>query len=53
MKSTPILVADGVFDREGVAARFRESSRGIEADIADLVLRQARRVRVEGRHDRP
>lgn len=40
MKSTPILVADGVFDREGVAARFRDSSRGIEADLADLVLRK-------------
>jgi hypothetical protein len=40
LKSTPILVADGVFDREGVASRFREASRGIEADIADLVLRK-------------
>jgi hypothetical protein len=38
IKSTPILVADGVFDREGVAARFRESSRGIDPDVADLVL---------------
>ena len=38
MKSTPILVTDGIFDREGVAARFREASRGIDPDVADLVL---------------
>jgi len=38
IKSTPILVADGVFDSRSVAERFREASRGIDPDIADLVL---------------
>lgn len=37
-KSTPILVADGVFDSSGVAERFREASRRIEPALADLVL---------------
>jgi hypothetical protein len=38
MKSTPILVADGFFDGAQVAMRFREASKGIDQDIADLVL---------------
>jgi len=37
MKSTPILVADGVFDSAGVGERFREASKGIDPDIAGLV----------------
>jgi hypothetical protein len=40
MKSTPILVADGVFDSSGVAERFREASTGVDPDIADLVLKK-------------
>jgi hypothetical protein len=38
MKATPILVADGVFDSGQVADRFREASKGLDPDIADLVL---------------
>ena len=38
MKSTPILVADGLFDASAIAERFREASRGIDAEIVDLVL---------------
>jgi hypothetical protein len=38
LKSTPILVADGFFDGAQVAMRFREASKGIDPDIADLVL---------------
>jgi hypothetical protein len=38
MKSTPILVADGVFDSAGVSSRFRQASKGIDRDIADLVI---------------
>ena len=38
VKSTPILVADGVFDSGPIAERFREASRGIDPDVADLVL---------------
>jgi hypothetical protein len=37
-KSTPILVADGLFDASAIAGRFREASRGIDAEIVELVL---------------
>jgi len=36
-KMTPILVPDGVFDRTGIATRFRREARGIDGPIADLV----------------
>jgi hypothetical protein len=36
-KSTPILVADGFFDRERVAGLFLESSEGVPQDIRDTV----------------
>jgi hypothetical protein len=38
LKSTPILVADGVFDPGAIAERFREASRGMDPQIVDLVL---------------
>jgi len=38
LKSTPILVADGIFDASAIADRFREASRGIDAEIVKLVL---------------
>jgi hypothetical protein len=38
MKSTPILVADGVFDSASVSERFREASKGLDPDIADIVM---------------
>jgi hypothetical protein len=38
LKSTPILVADGHFVSAPIAERFREASRGIDPDVADLVL---------------
>jgi hypothetical protein len=37
-KSTPILVADGIFDSASVRKRFRETSRSIDPAIAELVL---------------
>ena len=36
-KSTPILVSDGDFDSDRVAAEFREASRNMDRDIAELV----------------
>ena len=38
LKSTPILVADGVFDACAIAERFREASRGMDPQIVKLVL---------------
>lgn len=38
LKSTPILVADGLFDADAIAERFREACRGIDPKIARLVL---------------
>jgi hypothetical protein len=38
MKATPILVTDGVFDSRDVAEKFREAAKGMDPDIADLVL---------------
>ncbi len=38
LKSTPILVADGLFDASAIAERFREASRGIDPGIVALVL---------------
>ena len=37
-KMTPIMIADGEFDHEGVAALFREQSREIDLEIATVVL---------------
>ena len=37
-KKTPILVQDGIFDKEKIAENFRRSSTLIESDIADLVF---------------
>ena len=37
-KMTPILVADGAFDRDGVLARFAESSSHIDPELAALVM---------------
>lgn len=41
-KSTPILVADGVFDSAEVTERFREASGRLEPDIVELVLAKLR-----------
>jgi hypothetical protein len=38
MKSTPILVADGVFDGAAVSRRFREAAKNLEPYLAELVL---------------
>ena len=37
-KATPILVPDGVFDRNKISRLFLEKSRDIDSNIADLVL---------------
>ena len=37
-KMTPIIVADGAFDRDPVSARFRGASAGIDPGIASFVL---------------
>ena len=36
---TPFLVADGYFDKEEIAHRFLEHSKGIEKEIVELVFR--------------
>ena len=36
-KGTPILVADGAFDRASVGERFRRAATGIDPAIAELV----------------
>jgi hypothetical protein len=36
-KQTAILVADGVFDKESIARRFKAASKNIDRDIADFV----------------
>lgn len=38
-KKSPVLVQDGVFDRDAVAHRFRRASRGMDPEIAGLVSR--------------
>jgi len=37
-KMTPIIVADGAFDRDPVAERFRRASAGMDPRIASFVL---------------
>lgn len=37
-KSTPILIRDGVFDKENVEKRFTSSSKTLPKEIADFVL---------------
>lgn len=39
-KRTPILVQDGLFDKNTVGRRFREVSGQIDPEIADLVSRR-------------
>lgn len=36
-KSTPVLVADGIFQKEKIAAQFKEESHNIDGQIADCV----------------
>ncbi|MFC1668833.1 hypothetical protein ACFL20_00450 [Spirochaetota bacterium] len=36
-KRTPILVKDGLFDKDGIGKKFMESSKNIDDDIIDLV----------------
>jgi len=44
-KMTPIIVADGAFDRDPVAERFRKASAGIDPQIASLVLERLKSFR--------
>lgn len=39
-KKTPILVADGLFDKNRIGKLFLESSMDIEKDIADFVYKK-------------
>jgi hypothetical protein len=41
-KMTPILVQDGVFEKDRVAARFQAAAKRIEPEIANLVLEKLR-----------
>lgn len=41
-KMTPIIVADGAFDRDPVAERFRRASGGIDPTVASFVLERLR-----------
>lgn len=36
-KMTPILVADGIFDKESIAEKFKKASKNIEAAISSFV----------------
>lgn len=38
MKSSPVMVADGLFAKESVAEQFRKASRSIDSDVAEYVL---------------
>ena len=37
---TPILVEDGVFDRESILSRFRAESKLIDGEVRDFVIRK-------------
>ena len=37
MKASPILVADGLFEHEQIAERFKKASREMEKDLASFV----------------
>jgi hypothetical protein len=39
---SPILVADGVFQKDDIGSRFEKSSEGLEPEIRDLVLEKVR-----------
>ena len=39
-KSTPILVPDGIFDKENAGKRFARSSQSLPAEIAEFVTRK-------------
>lgn len=41
-KMTPVLVQDGAFDHQAIAARFRRESWRIDPEIASLVLKALR-----------
>ena len=45
MKSTPILVDDGIFNSEEVAALFKRESCGIDRDIAGFVYEKLKSYR--------
>jgi len=37
MKASPVLEADGHFDREGIGRRFRENRGDVLSEVADYV----------------
>jgi hypothetical protein len=45
-KMTPVIIADGAFDRDPVAERFRQESGEIEPAIAGIVYETLRRYRI-------
>jgi hypothetical protein len=45
---TPLVIADGAFNRDPVAERFRAESSGIEPDIAVFVYDSLMRYRQPG-----
>lgn len=46
-KATPILTADGIFEKENIAVRFSEESKKIEKRIADFVYTKITEYRVK------
>lgn len=38
-KETPVLVQDGLFDRDAIVKRFRAAAAGIDPTVVDLVCR--------------
>lgn len=38
-KMTPVLVQDGLFDRDAIVERFRQAAAGIDGELVDLVCR--------------
>lgn len=45
-KSTPILVADGVFDGPGITGKFEAESAELPADIRDFTLSKLREYKL-------
>jgi hypothetical protein len=45
-KSTPILVADGIFDNKVIADRFKQESKNVERLVSEFVLEKILRYKI-------
>ena len=43
MKSSPIMITDGIFEKDNVASSFKKVSSNIDSEIADYVLQWIKR----------